>query len=264
MKLLFIGEIVAKAGRETVKKILPDLRAKYKPDLIIANCENISHGNGFSPSAIKEMQKEGINFFTSGDHCFGNRLGMMSLDDPKFPVIRPANYPPENVPGRGYQIIEDGMMNKILVVNLMGRVFMKKDFDCPFRTMDRILRETAHERLSAIIVDFHAEATSEKYAMGFYLDGKVSLIVGTHTHVATRDFRILDKGTAFICDIGMIGCLDSVIGVRKEVIINSFLTQLPVKHEPEENGKKIFNSVFVELDEKNMKALNVEQLQFII
>jgi len=262
MKIIFLGDIVGKPGRKTVKEFLPKVKEKYKPDLIIANAENISHGNGFSPDSIKEMMEAGIDFFTTGDHAWDNKQGVLKLNDEKFPVIRPANYPPKNVPGRGYAIIKDKHGNKVLVINLMGRVFIKKDFDCPFRKLDEILEETKKEKFSAILVDIHAEATSEKYAMGFYADGRVSAVVGTHTHVPTRDLRILENGTAYVSDLGMTGSLDSVIGVKKEIIIHSFLTQLPVKHEVEEEGTMVFNAVFIELDEKTRKALNVEYVQY--
>lgn len=262
MKILFIGDIVAKPGRETVKKVLPDVLRKYKPSLVIANAENLSHGNGFTFETISEMQKAGIDFFTSGDHAWGNRVGLMDLGDSKFPVVRPANFPPE-VPGKGYVVVEDKMMNKILIVNLVGRVFMKKHFDCPFRTIDKILRETEREKVDAVLVDIHAEATSEKYALGFYLDGRVSALVGTHTHVPTADARIFDNGLAFMCDVGMTGALDSVIGVRKDLIITSFLTQMPVKHEPESSGKMVFNACLIDVDNKN-KSTKIEHIQQIV
>lgn len=263
MKIIFIGDIVGRPGRDTVKRVLAEVRTEFKPDLVFANAENLSHGDGFTTEVIEEMRKAGIDYFSSGDHVFGNKESMGQLNDAKFPVIRPANFPP-GVPGRGYTILEDGMMNKVLFINLIGRVFMKKDYDCPFRAVDAILRETAHESVQAIFVDMHAEATSEKYAMAFYLDGRVSAVVGTHTHVPTADARILDMGTAFMSDVGMSGSLDSVIGVKKEIIISSFLTQMPVKHELEDHGKMVFNAVFVELDEKTRKALNVKHIQKII
>lgn len=264
MKILFIGDIVARPGRETLAKVLPKVKKKYKPDFVIANAENASHGNGFSPSAIMEMQDAGVDFFTTGDHAWDNKSGASKLDDKDFPVIRPANYPLEDIPGRGWQVAEDHAGHKILVINLMGRVFIKKHFDCPFRALDRILRENAHKKLSAIFVDFHAEATSEKYALGFYADGKVTAVIGTHTHVPTADFRILDGGTAFMADAGMTGSLDSVIGVKKDLMVPSFITQLPVKHEPETKGKMVFNGVLIELDGKTKKALNVLHIQEII
>jgi 2',3'-cyclic-nucleotide 2'-phosphodiesterase len=263
MKILFIGDIYGGAGRIMTRRLLPEVKKKYSPNLTIANAENLTHGNGFSPGHIEEMQKAGVDFFTSGNHFMGEKEGFAKLDDPDFPVIRPANYPPESVPGRGYAVIEDDAKNKILIVNLMGRVFMKKDFDCPFRVMDKILEETADENLSAIFVDFHAEATSEKAAFGHYLDGRVSAVIGTHTHVATRDLQIFEGGTAYMSDVGFVGPMNSVIGVQKDLIINSFLTQLPRKLEPETTGKMVFDAVLVEVDEKSGKALNVEHVRKI-
>lgn len=260
MKILFIGDIVGKGGRETVKKVLPGVREEYSPDLVIANAENLSHGNGFTPDHIEEMQKAGIDFFTSGHHVWGNKTGVLMLNDPKFPVLRPANYPSPDTPGRGYQIIEDGMMNRLLVINIQGQVFIKDHVDSPFKVIDRILQETAHENLNGIFVDFHAEATSEKNTFGLYLDGKVSAVVGTHTHVATADARIFDNGTAYLTDAGMVGAYDSSIGVKKDLIINKFLTQMPVRHEPETEGKMVFGSVLIELDEKTKKALDIKQI----
>lgn len=262
MKILFIGDIVARPGRDTIKKVLPGVIKEHNPDLIIANAENLSHGNGFTPETIAEMQKAGINFFTSGDHAWGNKMGMMNITSEDFPVIRPANFPPE-VPGNGYFVVKDKADHKILVINLIGRVFMKKNYDCPFRTVDKILRQTEKEKFDAIFVDIHAEATSEKYALGFYLDGRVSAVVGTHTHVPTADARILDNGTAFMSDIGMTGSLDSVIGVRKDLIITSFLTQMPVKHEPETTGKMVFNGCLIDVDSKN-KSTKIDHIQKII
>jgi len=264
MKILFLGDIVASSGRALVKQVLPAIKEEYNPNLVIANAENLSHGNGFTPEHLEEMQQAGINFFTLGDHTWGNTKGVMKLNDHKVPIIRPANYPDFNTPGRGYAIVEDNSMNRILIINLLGRVFMKNDFDCPFRAVDRILRETAHEYLNGIFVDFHAEATSEKYALAFYLDGRVSAVLGTHTHVATADARILEGGTAAMSDAGMNGSLDSVIGVRKDIIINGFLSQRPAKHDPETSGRMIFNSVLIELDIKTKKALNIQHIQKII
>ncbi|MFC1615759.1 YmdB family metallophosphoesterase [Patescibacteria group bacterium] len=264
MKLLLIGDIVAKSGRQTITKILPQVKEELNPDIVIGNAENLSHGNGFCPDHIQEMQDAGIDFFTSGDHTWGNKNGIMMLNDSKFPVIRPANYPSLDTPGSGYRIIEDGNMNKVLVISLLGRVFMKKDYDCPFRKFDQILQENAHERPSAIIVDFHTEATSEISAFGFYVDGRATAVFGTHTHVPTADARVLQEGTAFMTDVGMTGPLDSVIGVKKDIIINSFLTQMPVKHEPELEGSMVFNAAFLTIDEKSKKALNIYHVQKVI
>lgn len=264
MKILFLGDIVAVAGREVVKAVLPKVKEELNPDLVIANAENITHGNGFTREHLAEMQEAGVNFFTLGDHTWGNSKGVLELDNKNVPIIRPANYPDFNTAGQGYKIVEDGMMNRILVINLLGRVFMKHNFECPFRALDRILAANSHEYLNAIIVDFHAEATSEKYAMSFYADGRVTAVLGTHTHVPTADGRILEGGTAAISDAGMNGPLDSVIGIKKEIIINSFLSQRPVKHDPATEGRKVFNAVCVELDPKTKKALNINHIQKII
>ncbi len=265
MKILFIGDIVAKAGRETVRNLLPETIIEHSPDLVIANAENLSHGNGFTPEHINTMQEAGVDFFTTGDHVWGKKKGYERLGEEDFPVIRPENYPKDlEIPGKGYRLIQSKNGQKVLVINLLGRVFMKKDYDCPFKRVDEILEKFSTEELSAIFVDFHAEATSEKYAMQFYLDGRVSAVVGTHTHVPTADFRILEGGTAVLTDVGMSGAYDSVIGINKDVIINSFLTQMPVKHVPETSGTMVFNYVIIDIDNNTGKALNIEFNQKII
>lgn len=258
MKILFLADIISKPGREAVKKALPDLKKKFSPHIIIANGENLAGGTGFTAETIEEMRKTGIDFFTTGNHTWKHKDDVDRLNDKKFPVIRPANYPEGvGVPGRGFQIVETNMMQKILVINLLGRVFMGNHVDCPFRAFDRILKETAHERLDAVFVDFHAEATSEKTAFAHYVDGRASVVVGTHTHVATRDERILAGGTAFISDVGMCGPIDSVIGVRKDLIINHFITQLPYKIDIAEGDAQI-NGVFIETDDQTKKAKSIE------
>jgi len=258
MKILFIGDIVGRPGRETIKNLLPEIIEEHHPDAIIANGENMTHGRGISKETVEEMQRAGIMFFTSGNHIFANKIAIPKLNDRKFPVIRPANFPPGN-PGRGYQIIETGKFQKILVVNLMGRVFMKQNYDCPFRAINKILQETIGENLSAIIVDIHAEATSEKVALGHYLDGKVSAVIGTHTHIPTADPTILEGGTAYITDAGMVGVTDSVIGVKKEPIINGFLTQMPFKYEIAD-GPSVLAGVLIEIDESTKKATDIKQI----
>lgn len=258
MKIFFIGDIVGRPGRKTVQELLPEIREEYTPDAIIANGENMAHGRGISEETVKEMQRAGIMFFTSGNHIFANKPAVAKLNDRKFPVIRPANFPPGN-PGRGYQVIETGKFQKILIINLMGRVFMKQNYDCPFRVIDQILAEYTDDDLSAIIVDIHAEATSEKVALGHYLDGKVTAVLGTHTHVPTADATILDEGTAYITDVGMVGVIDSVIGVEKEPIIEGFLTQMPFKYEIAD-GPCVLAGVLIEVDEKTKKATEIKQI----
>ncbi len=258
MKILFIGDIFGRAGRDIIKKLLPEIKQELKPDLVIANAENLTNGSGFSYKHIQEMKKAGIDFFTSGNHVWSNKDGVQHLDDKTFPVLRPANYPP-GVAGRGSEIVKVGR-KKVLVVNLMGRSFIRKHFDCPMRTMDDILEKYKKEKLSAIFVDYHAETTAEKYALGYYLDGKVSAVIGTHTHVPTADAHILAKGTAYITDAGMTGPFESVIGVKKEIVLEKFLTQIDKKHEPETKGKKVFSGVIIEIDEKTKKALNIKHV----
>lgn len=260
MKILFIGDIVAKPGRETVRALLPGILKEHKPDLVLANPENLSHGDGFSLKNINEMRELGVDFFTSGNHVWANKDGASHLDDPDFPVLRPANFE-VGVPGRGYGIVKAHDGTRVLVISIIGRAFMRWHFDCPFKAVDRILKEA--KKYDAVFVDFHAETTAEKKAMGFYLDGRVSVLVGTHTHVQTNDAQILEKGTAYITDVGMTGSVDSVIGVNKELILEQFLMQMPVKHEPETKGRMALSAFLVELDPKSKRALNVKNiLQF--
>lgn len=259
MKILFIGDIFGRPGRNTVKKLLPEFKAKYGAHLVIANAENMHHGKGVDEGQMNEMQKVGVDFFTSGNHVWKERSIIPRLNDKNLPLIRPANYP-EGAPGRGFQIIEGGLMQRVLVINLMGRVFMPIHLDCPFRTADRILKQFEHEQLSAIFVDFHAEATAEKAALAHYLDGRVSAVIGTHTHIPTFDARILPNGTAFQSDVGFTGPIDSIIGLEKESIIKNFLTQVPVKHEVAD-GDTIFNAILIEIDDQTKKAISVEQIQ---
>jgi metallophosphoesterase (TIGR00282 family) len=259
MNILFIGDIFGRPGRETVKKLLPEYRQKLGLHLVIANGENMHHGKGISEDNIEEMRKAGVDFFTSGNHVWKEKSIIPFMDNKTLPLIRPANYP-EGAPGRGYQIVQGALMQKVLVINLMGRLFMPQDLDCPFRTADRILKENAHEKFAAIIVDFHAEATSEKMALAHYLDGRVTAVIGTHTHVPTADARILAGGTAYLTDAGFVGPIDSVIGVEKELIIENFLTQIPVKHEVA-SGPTVFSGLFVEVDDKRAKAVEVRLIQ---
>lgn len=258
MRFLFIGDIVGKPGRRVVTELLPKLKKKKKYDLVIANGENSSHGKGITQKVVDELQKAGVDYFTSGNHVWKQKEVMTLLNDSKFPVIRPANYPP-GVPGRGYQIVETGLMKRVLIINLMGRVFLREQFDCPFRIADQILTQTASESLSAIIVDFHAEATSEKIAFAHYLTGKVSAVIGTHTHVPTADAQIMKDHTAYLTDAGMCGLKDSIIGVEKEKIIKHFLTQLPVPHEIPA-GDMVFQAVEIEVDEKTGRATKIETI----
>ncbi len=261
IKILFIGDIFGRGGREVVKKVLPGLIAEHSPTLVIANAENLSHGKGFTPQHIEEMKEAGVDFFTTGNHFMGKPAGVARLNDLDFPLIRPANVKGD-VPGRGFEIVTDKNGKRILVINLMGEIFMKGMLDSPFKIVDKILSENKDR--DAVFIDFHAETTSEKIAFGFYMDGKVSVVVGTHTHVPTADARVLPLGTAYITDVGFTGPQNSVIGVKKELIIHGMLNKVNVRHEPEEAGPMIFNALLTTLDDENQKALNVTHIQVLI
>lgn len=239
MRILVIGDVVGKPGRRAVRILAPQLRKEHHVDFIIVNGENAAGGFGITLENIQEFLECGVDVVTSGNHVWDQKEVIPHLDS-ELPVVRPFNYPP-GVPGRGY--IQKG---GVLVINLMGRTFMA-DIDCPFRAADRILAEVS-PRPSVVIVDFHGEATSEKQAMGWYLDGRVSAVVGTHTHVGTVDARVLPGGTAFVTDIGMVGPRDSVIGVDTKSVLQRFLTQMPARFEVA-RGPVTFNSVLIETDD---------------
>jgi len=234
-----------------VKKLLPGLHHEYGVDLVVGNGENAAGGLGLTPSTAQELFDSGIDAITSGNHIWVHKELLPYLDG-NFPLLRPLNYPPA-CPGRGYWFRDN-----VLVVNLIGRTFMG-NFDCPFRAMDKLLAEFK-DKTNVIIVDFHAEATSEKVAMGRYLDGRVSAVLGTHTHVGTIDARILPRGTAYVTDIGMVGPVDSIIGDDANNVINRFLSQIPVRLSV---GKGIvdFNAVLVEVNEDTGKAVDIKRIR---
>jgi 2',3'-cyclic-nucleotide 2'-phosphodiesterase len=259
LTILFIGDIVGRLGRKTVQELLPKIKKEYKPDFIIANAENATHGFGVSESNLKELLECGIDLATTGDHAFDRANDMEKIFE-KYPIIRPANYPP-NVPGQGFSIINKGK-NRVLVINLIGRVFMKMDYDCPFRALDDILANInlSKEKLSAIIIDVHAEATSEKVALGHYADGRVSAVFGTHTHVITADEKITGQGTAYISDAGMTGYDDGAIGIDMEGILKTFLTQINGTHVLPEKGMAILSGALVKVNPKNRKAVIIKRI----
>lgn len=267
MKILFFGDIVGQPGRQAIKKILPELKKKYEPDLVIANGENLAHGKGITQESIKEVLDAGIDRLTLGNHAFAIKGASEILEDKKQPVIRPANWAPK-IPGRGYEVI-NLRSKKILLINLIGRVFMGTQFDNPFACVDEILEDysldndSGKERVSAIIVDWHAEATSEKIVMGWHLDGRVSAVLGTHTHVGTDDWRVLPKGTAFVCDIGMVGPQNSVLGVDKDIIIKRFLSQINYRMEVAQ-GPVLAEAIILTIDERTGLAQNIEKIKEII
>ncbi|MCX6744933.1 MAG: TIGR00282 family metallophosphoesterase [Candidatus Parcubacteria bacterium] len=258
LKILFLGDIFGKIGRQAVIAGLPKLKKKYEPDLVIANGENLSHGKGLTETTTQEMMAAGIDFFTSGNHVWDKKDAYILLSKKDFPLVRPANYP-EDTPGSGDKVVQVGLKS-ILIINLVGRVFFREDFDDPFRCVDKILEKHKHENLAAIIVDFHAEATSEKRALGFYLDGRISAFIGSHTHVQTADDQILEQGTAYISDVGMTGAKNSVIGLDKRIIIKNFLSQVNDPGEIPESGICQINGVYLEIDTKTQKAVKIERV----
>ncbi len=256
INILFIGDINGKPGRKTVKALLPGLIKEKKVDFVIANGENMAGGFGLTRKTFDEIMPSGTDVITTGNHVWDKKELLTFIDSEKE-LLRPANFPPSN-PGRGYDIYETKNKDKkIAVINLQGRIFMPP-VDCPFRAAETILEEIKG-KADIIIVDFHAEATSEKKAMGFFLDGKVTAVIGTHTHIATADNQIFEKGTAYITDAGMTGPHDSVIGVKKEIIVNKFLNSLPEHFETAKKGARL-NGVLISASVPGGKATKIERL----
>jgi metallophosphoesterase (TIGR00282 family) len=245
-----IGDVVGRPGRRAVQRFLPGLIHDYNLGLVIANGENTAGGLGITPDTAKELCESGVDVITTGNHVWAKKEIIPHLDG-ELPILRPLNYPP-GAPGRGF--LE---MKGVLVVNLIGRVFIGQ-YDCPFRTIDCLLSESQTES-KIVIVDFHAEATSEKVAMGRYLDGRVSAVLGTHTHVATADSYILPKGTAYVTDVGMVGPVDSVIGVDTQSAIQNFLTGMPHRFFVSEGAVK-FDAILIEVDETTGRATSIKRI----
>jgi len=255
MRLLAIGDVFGRPGRRAVRDLLPGLRDELKLDLVVANGENAAGGKGLTPATAEELLHAGVDVITSGNHIWHERDIVPYLGQ-NVPVLRPLNYP-AGVPGRGHLILDLGARGQALVVNLCGRISLL-ELDCPFRAVDHLL-EGLTSRPVITIVDMHAEATSEKVAMGWYLDGRASVVVGTHTHVPTADARILPRGTAYVSDLGMVGPRDSVIGVTIEPIIQHFLTRMPARFDVAE-GPIVFNSVYVEIDDTTGQARLIQRV----
>lgn len=247
MRILMVGDVIGKPGRRAVKTLVPTLRQELSLDLVIANAENAAGGRGLTLSTAEELLLSGVDILTSGNHIWDQKEIIPYLDG-ELPLVRPLNYP-ASVLGRGYLV-----RGQVLVINLMGRTFMAS-LDCPFRAMDALLAEL-REQPPIIIVDMHGEATSEKMAMGWYLDGRVSAVLGTHTHVGTIDARVLPGGTAYVTDVGMTGPVNSVIGDDPQAVIQRFLTMLPTAL-PVAGGPVMLNSVVVEVNEYTGKATRI-------
>lgn len=260
LRILMIGDAIGKAGRTAITSIVPKLRAELQLDAVIVNVENLAHGRGITPEAIAEIQSAGIDFCTSGNHIFDNERGVEYLKQPNGIVLRPANFPAsDNYPGVGvatFTIAE----HTILLINLIGQVFMKQSADNPFHALDAILAEHPLHKYSAILVDVHAEATSEKQGLAWYADGRVSAVVGTHTHVPTADVRLLPQGTGLVCDLGYVGAADSVLGFSAEDVLDRFLNDSKTSLRPIESGRTLFNSVLIEVDTTTSLPITIKRI----
>jgi metallophosphoesterase (TIGR00282 family) len=260
MRCLVIGDIIGKPGRVAIGNALADLRRELAVDMVIANGENVAAGMGLTPSLAEELFDSGIDVLTSGNHIWDKREIYEYLDTDR-PVLRPANYP-DDAPGRGWLIhhLADG--EPVAVINLMGRVYMNQ-LDSPFTYADALLDGAAEPLPSLRFVDFHCEITSEKNAMGWHLDGRVTAVTGTHTHVPTADARVLPGGTAYISDVGMTGPRDSIIGFRLDTVLPRFLRHLPTRFEVAE-GPVSFNGALIEADRATGRAQSIELVQRLI
>jgi len=256
MRLLFLGDVFGKAGLAAVRALVPALQAEEAVDVTVVNAENVAGGSGLTPDQAKELLTV-ADLLTSGNHIWSKREILPYLDAPGAPLLRPQNYPAP-APGRGVAVVRKGPF-ALGVVNLEGRTFMKQ-LDCPFRAADAAVTQLEAEGVRCILVDMHAEATSEKWAMGRHLDGRVSAVVGTHTHVQTADERILAGGTAFLTDAGMCGPFDSVIGMKAEGALERFLTQRHAKYEPAEREVWL-QGVLVDVDEATGRATAIRRVR---
>lgn len=260
VRVLFIGDVVGSTGRAMFQNHIDEVKRKYAIDFTVVNGENSTDsGRGINSKTVRFFRQYGADVITSGNHIWSDREiypYFLSNTD----LLRPANFSREN-PGVGITIVP-WKEYKIAIINLQGRVFMREHVDCPFRAIDTLLLYLK-DKTNLIFIDFHAETTSEKMGMGYYVDGRVSGVVGTHTHVQTADERILPHGTAFITDLGMVGALNSMLGMKKEPIIHHFLTQMPVKFEVETTGPSIMTGVCIEVDAMAGKAVRIERIRIV-
>ncbi|MFS1513124.1 TIGR00282 family metallophosphoesterase [Chengkuizengella sp. SCS-71B] len=262
MKVLFIGDIVGSVGRKALEDVLPYVKQKYQPDIIIANGENAAGGRGITRKIANHFYDLGVHGITMGNHTWDNKEIFDFIDEEER-IVRPANFP-SGTPGRGFTIIKN-KTKELVIVNLQGRTFLPP-LDCPFEKADEILNQL-NKKQKNILVDFHAEATSEKIAMGWHLDGRASVVLGTHTHVQTNDNQILPQGTAYVTDIGMVGSKEGVLGMERSSVLRKFKTQLPVRFTPDE-GKWQFHGCIIQIDDstglaKKMDLIRIAEDQVI-
>lgn len=255
MRILFVGDVVGSPGRDMVKEYVPKLKEKYRPTLTIINGENAAGGRGITEVIYRSFLEVGAQAVTLGNHSWDNREIFEFIDKAKY-LVRPANFP-EEVPGKGITYVKINQ-DEVAIINLQGRTFMPA-IDCPFKKADELVEE-ARKRTPFIFVDFHAEATSEKQAIGWYLDGRISAVVGTHTHVQTADERILPGGTAYISDVGMTGPYDGILGVERDAVLKRFLTALPSRFEVPKEGRTQLSAVMIDLDKKTGNAKKIERI----
>ncbi len=257
LNILFVGDIMGQPGKFVLSSLLPALRSRLDLDIVIANGENIAGGKGITPNLASKMFSFGVNIITSGNHIWKNR-DVFKIIDNEPRLLRPINFP-SNVPGKGWGIFKIGDLPEIAVINVMGRLNLL-NIDCPFTAMNHLLdADSELKKVKIKIVDFHAETSSEKVAMGWHLDGRVSAIVGTHTHVQTADEGVLPKGTAYISDVGMTGPHDSVLGIDKDIILKHFITQMPVQFKLSESDLKM-KAVLIKVETATGKAVSIERV----
>ncbi|KAA3631607.1 MAG: TIGR00282 family metallophosphoesterase [Proteobacteria bacterium] len=257
MLILFVGDVVAKGGRQVLFSSLEAFEAEYDIDLVVVNGENAAGGFGVTRAVVEEFFAHGVDVLTSGNHAWDKREALEFIDEmPR--LLRPHNYPP-GTPGSGWYVATARNGERVGILNTMGRVFMHPDLDCPFRCADEVLAARPAD-VKTVLVDFHAEASSEKVAMGWYLDGRVSAVVGTHTHVPTADERLLPQGTAYISDVGMTGCYNSVIGMKTDLSLGRFVSKLPQRLEPA-NGPATLSAVLIDVDERSGRARRIERIR---
>ncbi len=262
MKILFFGDVMGSIGRKAIIKTLPALKKEYKPDLTVINAENLAHGKGITEKTLKQMQEAGVDFFSSGNHVYSKNNANEIFQSHKFDIIAPAN-DPRTLKNYGYKVLKIGKKT-LIMLNLLGKTFIdEKNIKCPFKTFDKLYKEFQKYHPDYIILDFHAEATSEKVALGHYVDGKINALLGTHTHIQTNDSQILPKGTAYITDIGMVGAKESVIGVKKDIIIDKFLNDSKIIFDIPKTGKVTISGVLLEINKKSSK-IKVIQKETII
>ncbi|WP_100330979.1 TIGR00282 family metallophosphoesterase [Bacillus xiapuensis] len=255
MKILFVGDVVGSPGRGMIHDYLPMLKQKYRPECTIVNGENAAAGRGITEKIYKQFLQDGADAVTLGNHSWDNKEIFEFIDSAQR-LVRPANFP-EGTPGKGLVYVKQGGV-ETAVINVQGRTFMPA-LDCPFQKLENLVKE-ARQRTPIIFVDVHAEATSEKQAIGWFLDGKVSAVIGTHTHVQTADNRILPKGTAYLTDVGMTGPYDGVLGMEKTAVLKKFLTSLPVRFEVPKSGRSQLSGCVIELDRKTGLAQSIDRI----